>query len=317
MAQFELLLDDWLTDNTSRITLQEYTEVNFANGTLIPTTVDLATYTKKINEYTAEVMGETDYDDELSDDIPESSIKIGMDEYRTWHMRQSFSYTYEQMKAYEQASAMSKTPMASSFLDMPARAAVGQLIQRANPLAAYGRGSSTGLLNDSNLPTLNRTVSLNGLTPQELLFFMMEQMKFIIESNSLESNYRVLPDTVLASYNLMLPMVTPTISASGTSESVETVFRRAFPFITKIHYTSFCGTGLLEKYNVQTPGTNRDRMLFYQRSNPDILRRKMSVVENYPTSYTKGAYWAGYIQTFGQTIWTNPMYSRLITYPTT
>lgn len=317
MAEFELLLDNWLEDVTPRVTMQAYTEINFVNGVLIPTTVDLDISTKVISEFTAQVMGEPDIDDELSDEIPESSIKIGKDEYRTWHTRQGFHYKHEQLLAYRQASAKSKAPLAAEFLDMPARTAVQVLMRKGNPLAAYGRGSSTGLLNDANLPTNPSATALytTAVTNQQLLDFLIAEIENVITTNSIEDDMASIPNTILAPIALRRKMKTPQLTLNGTVMSVEKALMMEYDNITKIHYTNFCSNALLAKYGVQTLATNRDRLLFYQRNNSDFLRRRMSTVVNYPSSYNKGTYWAGMIQTFGQTVWTNPTYARLVTFP--
>jgi len=319
MAQLEGLLDGWLEDMTPRLTEQIYTEINFANGQLVYTTADLDISTKVISSFTADVRGETDYDDELSDEIPESSIVIGKDEFKTWHLRQGFTLKHEQVLAYNSVRAKSTTPMAEMFLRKPAEVALQVIMRKANPLKAYGRNSTTGLLNDPNLPTDPVTTALyqNAVTSQDLYDFMQNQIELIISNNSIEDDMANTPNIILLPLGLRKKMKRSVISTTGTQLSVERALLEDYPMIEKLHYTAFCSSATLEKYRVQAAGTNRDRILIYRRGDDRFCSSRMSPVVNYPSSYSKGAYWSGYVQSFSQVMWHNPMFSRLITFPNT
>lgn len=314
MPQYSRDLDSWAVDVTDTVTAYSYAETNFSNGRLIPTATDLDPAVKTIKEFEMDMYGETDFSDELGDNIPEFSISMGEVEYKVTVARGAITYKEEEVEALLRMRR-SRTPMSEDFLiNGPYRAAIDSMNRYAQRYAAYGRNSTPGLLNFSGVPT-----QVTGLTPhqptftaQDLVNMVRQQYYNIIRNNNLEDDRTNQPTLILAPSKLEEKMTTPIISNVNPQLTPEQAILGSLKSITRIHYTPYCNSDVLERYGAQPAGTNQDWFLIYN-PNPRFVARRMSVVKPYPSSYQKGSYWIAYRQAFGQTMWRNPMFSRKFT----
>jgi hypothetical protein len=304
-------LDRYSVATVDKIVEKVYAPSNFANGSLIPTNADgveIPISVDQVDVISAIAQGETSPQNLDSRDIPEMTISIGKDTYKTWHLPVSTSYSFMQLEAIKDFTAAGSPIGADLLIDGPMRSGIENITRVANRLAFYGTSTVSGLVTDPSVTPDNSSVNLYSATGQELVDFIVAEYHQVLVANNVEDDFGYTPNCIILPRALGARLAAQDQNFNGLTRLQRIM--NACPGVS-IHFTGLASGVNLEKYGVHAAGTNKDVMLIYPKADWAV-GRKVSRVLPIPTSYTKGVYWSGVIQTVSQTFWKQPDYARIV-----
>jgi hypothetical protein len=319
--KFLLAFYNYLVKMSPRLIERIYAATNFATGMLIPTNADGQSLPYAATQYeimNIDVKGETDEAAHESQEFPEVEVTIGKDAYKTMRLPVAFSYTEDEVEASNLAASNGAQLAGELISQRPTDAAMNVILRRANIYAAYGKGTTSGLLNNPLVPTDTSTFDPYATTTsdQSVIDWLVNWSLAIKKRNNLEDDELWVPDTLLLPMAMEQRMSRVIVQNNPSDMTLEEKFLKSQKNFTKIHYSNLLGGPALEKYGVQPTATNRDRLMFYRRD-PRFVERLMSKVHVYRPSYSKGVYWSGFAQKFTQTIIHMPQFMQLVTFSNT
>lgn len=268
-------------------TLPKVYEVSYADlwtiegANAVPVAGNLAGYTTKVEELQYEAKGEVkEYVDNTSD-IPtlKSAYQSSSYNVHTFHLASEYSL-FELAAMEVQPQKMTKD---LSNIDLRLRQAV-------HALMCFGseKRASTGLFNDAGVPlqTGGYDPAAGGVTWQEHIDFFSDIITTVEDSNNLATTSRI---GSIKIPNKLYSLLARTRQAGDSSMSVMQALREDYPSLS-FERQNECRAFFLERYGVQAPGTNLDRIVFCPVNNNSQMDRLADAPNRMPSQWKDMTY---------------------------
>ncbi len=242
---------------------KRYPALRYGNGDLLPVSVDLESGADSVIEQFAERVGEASTIADQVDDIPVADANINETRYPVIVKASALRYSVRELQAAQKGGRDIR-----GLRMMSARAAIEESINR---VAAFGdsKNGLTGLLNDPNVPVLTETADLyntSTVTADNLVELLTGYVSKIVDSTSLTEE----PSTMLVPIKLHERMTNTRLPNSP--QTVKQFILENNTWIKEIIPSHELRSDNLEKYGVNSGGTNKDAILIYPK-NPDVVHR--------------------------------------------
>jgi hypothetical protein len=254
-------------------------ELHFHNGNLIPNFQDLPPGVRTVIQEQVLGFGEASLMAPEAEDIPLTAVQATENEYRAVMVAAAFEQSWAETMAQQAASSgvyVSQVNTRRTKMDAARRV----IEEKLNTVAAYGVSSMsfTGLLNNANVTLTNSSFNpfSDTTTPDDLAAWFLDEIgDVLVDSNNVEY-----PTTALVSTELNNLMNSRRMPDSG--ETVKSYIlrtqREANPNgqtgIKEIYGLQECRSASLESRGVQSGGTNKDRIVLYDKI-PENLERHL------------------------------------------
>jgi hypothetical protein len=280
---------------------KRYRNLNFENGSIIPTIPDLQAGAATLVQEQMEVVGEAAIGADEAFDIPLSDIGAEEVSYKIIAVFSGFHFTFRQM----QAADRSGVPLS----DKKAFAARRAIAEKMNQIAAFGTSKYdlTGFLNNVDVPVNNSSFNPYAATGDELAEWIIDECIAIEDSTELTE----MPNTLLVTPLLHGEMVKKRMSDSDTTVEQFVLKSTGLASIRKLTELK---SATLEANGVQAASTNKDRMVLYPLDS-EILERHIEPTAPMPQEYRGGKYITPMYACTSPVIWNFPKAGRYIDYP--
>lgn len=258
---------------------RRYRELNFENGSIVPTQADLEAGAAEVVRDTVNEVGDADIVAGDAFDIPVVDISADEDRYKIFMIASAFSYTFQDERNYEKAGNAAQINNRKMML------AKRSIAERHNSIAAYGdtRVNVTGFLNNASVPLNNSSFDPHSgtTTPDELTSFFIDEVKSLhTNSNNVE-----MPSDCLVSTGLYFKLIKtrmPDSSMTALDYVKKALSENGMDF--NIMKSQECDSTNLEARGVHSGGTNKDRVVLYPKEE-EVVERHIELVQLMPNEW--------------------------------
>lgn len=282
MATGGLNLYDALTKKLPEVITKRYRDLPFENGTIVPTVTDLQPGDAELSRDLLEEVGDAEIVGDDTTNFPIVDLSAEEDRYKILMVANGFSFTYNQIAAYERAGNFQQV---NNRKMMVARRGIAE---RMNKLAAFGNAGQgiTGFLNNPNVPLDNSSFDPwdANTTGDDLSDWVQEQVEVAYTAN----NNSYMPSELLCSTEFWFLLNRKRMSDSG-EKVINHLTQGENPPLRRIVWSSETRSSALEANGVQAANTDLDRLVLYPLDEM-VVDRHNSTVGLLPPDYiqTKG-----------------------------
>ncbi|MBW4422490.1 MAG: DUF2184 domain-containing protein [Myxacorys californica WJT36-NPBG1] len=294
------ILKRWLEQKLPGVLEKRYRQLQFENGSLVPTMADLQPGAATLVQEQMEVVGEAAIVADEAFDIPLADVGAEEVQFKIIAVFSGFHFTFRQM----QAAQFSNVPLS----DKKAFAARRAIAEKMNKIAAFGAAKydCTGFLNNPDVPVNSSSFNPETATADDVIEW------FIDEIVSIESNTELTESPTVA-------LVTPELHGILMKKRVGDSNLNIKQYIlgntdlTDIRKVTELKSATLEANGVQAAATNKDRILLYPLD-PEIVERHIEMTKPLPEEYRNAKYITPMYACTSPVIWNFPKAARSIDY---
>lgn len=256
------------------VVARRFRQLRFENGELVRTIADLDRGVRTVLKEEFDHLGTAAIVSDSAGNIPLVGTNGRETEAKVLSIKAAYSYTTDELEAAQ----YSNIPL-TNRVAMGARRAIAEM---ANKIAAYGsdRHGVEGILNNASVPLNNSSFNFfdAATTVDDVLDFFVSEITEMENSTELTET---VSDILLAPeiYNHLIGR-----RVTGTDKTVLSYIREALSnedmpvTIRKINEVQ---STKLEENGVQTAGTNKHRIVFYNRVDEDTHERHIEPLRAY------------------------------------
>ncbi|MBW4421787.1 MAG: DUF2184 domain-containing protein [Myxacorys californica WJT36-NPBG1] len=294
------ILKRWLEQKLPGVLEKRYRQLQFENGSLVPTMADLQPGAATLVQEQMEVVGEAAIVADEAFDIPLADVGAEEVQFKIIAVFSGFHFTFRQM----QAAQFSNVPLS----DKKAFAARRAIAEKMNKIAAFGAAKydCTGFLNNPDVPVNNSSFNPATATADDVIEW------FIDEIVAIESNTELTESPTLG-------LVTPELHGILLKKRVGDANLNIKSYIlantglTDIRPVTELKSATLEANSVQAASTNKDRVMLYPLD-PEIVERHIEMTKPLPEEYRNAKYITPMYACTSPVIWNFPKAARSIDY---
>ena len=291
-----------------------YRDLKFETGQIVPTLADLSPGVEQVSEDVINEMGEALI---LSDamDIPMVEVGMSMDFYPTFMIAAGYYFTWKSTRALQFAGNFNQ--LAARKVGRAARA----IAERCHRFAAVGdvRLNQRGFLNSDVVALRATSFDPSGaVTADALRSFLIDAVWYMYAERG---GYTRFPNAMLISPALYKKAIdlrmsdssesvlSSVLNAINSNSSVGGTGDSSVPFQTlMIEQAPECSAAYLEAAGVQPAGTNKDRIVVYNKD-PMVVHRNIEPLGMVPDEWlgaVAGKKQYANFQVVTPTIWSMP-----------
>lgn len=244
-------------------------ELRFYNGVLIPVAGQLPDGIEFIKQYRQDETGLATRYNGIATDIPTVDILMSSHEWTVARWIIGATWNDEEVLAYQRRQSYGEISGGGGPIQQKMAVASRVIAENINKALAFGDTNFKGFLNHSDIPTATESTSPYTLTAPNLYAYFQNLLFAVSEAARLSPNQfsLLLPPALYLKlaqpFDTTSPNVTPFSMLTSPSNGIY------FADIEMLPELSF---NRLESGGATSPGTNRDRLVIYQRT-PDVVCR--------------------------------------------
>lgn len=307
-AEGRMYYENYLTHWLPKIISRRKPVNSFANGSVIPTMMDLPVYAQHMKGLVATEFGRAN---EISESLDLNTVSVNLEEvdFKVWATGVKATRTW----AETQGASLSMSngfPQVDQVLSRKFALTYQALEDWMNQRAAFGAGSVPGFLNDPDVPTNNLTIDFYDptTTAQAMINAIAQELSAIVVGTSQEQPLRESGPTKILIPQSLLTVINTT-QVPNTPYNVRTWLLNNLNYLDDIVANNGVQASVLESFGVTNPGDDVNMMVLYPYD-VDVVHRRESVPTMLPTEYHNATYHMPLLQATSQTVWEQPQYAR-------
>jgi hypothetical protein len=288
---------------------KRYPQLNFSNGSWLPTIEDLNTGAMNVIKQVTSEYGEAELEGD-TDTIPLAEVSLGEDRAKVLVAVAGFGYSQRELDAVAMAeSKMLQYTNLTSERMMRSRRMIEEKMHRT---LAFGdlRRNSVGFLNSTLVPRINSSFNpYTSTNQQDIIDWVSAPITDVRTDSELVES----PNLILMPEELFRKCATTFRSTNSDTTVLDAIYK-ANPTIASIQSYQEGQSAMLERYGVVPAATNKDRMVVYNLE-PENLSVRSSGLQIMP-SQVKGMRWeTPMYKCFTEVMWNYPLTARYIDFP--
>jgi len=256
-------------------------ELPFESGMLVPTMPDLAPGSYEVVKTVISDVGNATILGDGAFDFPVVDASASEDRYRNLMAVAGFTIGF-QTSRHEAYSASIDTLRLRQY-DVKMQTCIRAIQEKRNRIAAFGDTAigATGLLNNANVTPDNNSFNPYTATADDLIDFFIAQVEVFYTA----SNNVFFPTTALVSDALYFKLVRSRVPDGNMTvkDHIENALKEG-GVTFKIEKVKEAGFAQLEANGIQSPGTNKDRIVLYPLD-PEVVERHVEMIQLAPVQY--------------------------------
>lgn len=257
---------------------KRYEDLPYDAGLRVASDVNLQAGAQEVVAEVLNSVGDAQVVSDGAFDFPIVDLSLSEDRYKVLMVGSAMSWTFQQERSMSFAGNL--TQMNSQRENTVTRS----IAERRNKIAAYGesRLGITGFLNHPSVTLVNSSFNFYSptITPDEMYTFFLDQIKAFDNS----SNNVLTPSQATVSTDLYYKLSQRLGDTQVTVKAFIEEMLSADGIQFKIHKDKWSNSALLEANGVQSSGTNKDRITFFNIGR-DIASRMVEPTAMMPMDY--------------------------------